>query len=103
MLKGNKAKPLRKSRRGRKPKRCFRPIPGDWVQMDICKIAPGKYRTSLSTTAHVTVYWLLFLRRTAANTLEFIDQVIEKIPIPVQRFQTDQGLVFFRSKSKNAS
>lgn len=98
VLRVQKAKPLRKSRRGRKPKRYSRPIPGDRVQMDVCKIAPGKYQyTAVDDCTRYRVL-ALFPRKTAANTLEFIDQVIEEMPFPVQRFQTDRGLEFFAVK-----
>lgn len=37
----------------------------------------------------------LYPRRTATNTLDFLDQVMERMPFPVQRFQTDRGREFF--------
>jgi transposase InsO family protein len=40
----------------------------------------------------------LFNRRTGDNTLNFIDCVLEKMPFPVQRIQTDRGREFFASK-----
>lgn len=33
-------------------------------------------------------------RRTAAHTLEFLDHVIEQVPFPIQRLQTDNGTEF---------
>ncbi len=36
----------------------------------------------------------LFPRRTAANTLEFLEQLLEEIPFPIQRIQTDRGTEF---------
>lgn len=33
--------------------------------------------------------------RTAANTLDFLDQVIDRMPFPIQRIQTDRGQEFF--------
>ena len=45
VLKRNKVEPLPKyRRRHRKTKRYNRPVPGDRVQMDVCKIAPGVYQ-----------------------------------------------------------
>lgn len=35
---------------------------------------------------------------TAANTLDFIDCVIEEMPFPIQRFQTERGREFFAVK-----
>ncbi|MEI7189989.1 hypothetical protein WCT72_21255, partial [Dickeya dianthicola] len=40
----------------------------------------------------------LYSRRTAANTLDFIDGVIEEMPFPIQRIQTDRGREFFAVK-----
>lgn len=40
----------------------------------------------------------VFKRRTAANTLTFIDKVIEEMPFPIQRVQTDRGTEFFAEK-----
>jgi transposase InsO family protein len=37
----------------------------------------------------------VFPRRTAASTLVFLDPVIEEMPFPVQRVQTDRGREFF--------
>ena len=40
----------------------------------------------------------LYPRRTAANTLTFLEQVLEEMPFPVQRIQTDRGQEFFAYK-----
>jgi transposase InsO family protein len=40
----------------------------------------------------------LFDKRTAANSLLFLEQIIEEMPFPVQRIQTDRGLEFFALK-----
>ncbi len=40
----------------------------------------------------------VFNRRSAANTLIFIDKVIEEMPFPIQRIQTDRGTEFFAEK-----
>ncbi len=37
-------------------------------------------------------------RRTASNTLDFLEQVLEEKPLPIQRFQTDRGRAFFAYK-----
>ena len=36
----------------------------------------------------------LHKRRTAANALDFVDSVVEEIPLPIQRFQTDRDREF---------
>ena len=75
-----------------------RPIPSDRVQMDTCKIGPGLYQyTSIDDCTRYRVL-RIYKRRTAANTLDFIDCVTEEIPFPIQRIQTDRGREFFAMK-----
>jgi transposase InsO family protein len=40
----------------------------------------------------------LYKRRTATNTLSFIDMMIEEFPFPIQRIQSDRGREFFAYK-----
>lgn len=40
----------------------------------------------------------LFKRRTAANSIAFLEQVTEEMPFPIQRIQTDRGQEFFAVK-----
>lgn len=90
---GNLLKRPRLRRKG--AKRYSRPIPGDRVQMDTCKIAPGLYRyTAIDDCSRFQVLGL-YPRRTAANTLAFLDRVAAEMPFPVQRIQTDRGQEFF--------
>lgn len=66
--------------------------------MDTCKIGPGLYQyTSVDDSTRYRVL-RFYSRRTAANTLDFIDCVIEEMPFPIQRLQTDQGREFFAVK-----
>ena len=78
--------------------RYSRPIPGDRVQMDVCKIAPGIYQYTAidDCTRHKVL--LLYCRRTANNTMKFFDAVIEEMPFAIQRIQTDRGREFFATK-----
>ena len=62
------------------------------------KIAPGIYQyTAVDDCSRYRVLGV-FSRRTAANTLTFLDQVFEEMPFPIQRFQTDRGREFFAVK-----
>jgi len=98
ILTRNVVKPLKKLRREKEYKRYQRPIPGDRVQLDTCKIAPGLYQyTAIDDCTRYRVLGL-YNRRTAANTLLFIDKVIEETPFSIQRVQTDRGLEFFALK-----
>jgi len=40
----------------------------------------------------------IYKKRTASNTLDFLDKVLEKLPFPVQRIQADCGMEFFAEK-----
>jgi transposase InsO family protein len=89
----NRLKRPRLRRKG--TKRYSRPVPGDRVQMDTCKIRPGLYQyTAIDDCTRFQVLGL-YPRRTAANTLDFLKHVLEGMPFPVQRFQTDRGGEFF--------
>ncbi|WP_372763179.1 IS481 family transposase [Pseudoalteromonas sp.] len=91
-------KPLVFQRKKKDFIRYERPTLGDRVQMDTCKIAPGIYQyTAIDDCSRYRVLDV-FKRRTAANTLSFIDKVIEEMPFPIQRIQTDRGTEFFAEK-----
>ena len=82
----------------KKTRRYSRPVPGDQVQLDVCKIANGKYqRTDLDDCSRYLIV-SLFTRRTAAASVIFLEQVLEEIPFPIQRIQTDRGREFFAEK-----
>jgi transposase InsO family protein len=95
VLKVLQVKPLSRFQRPKVFKRYSRPIPGDRVQMDTCKIAPGLYQyTAIDDCSRYKVVGA-YPRRTAANTLLFLADVIEEMPFPIQRIQTDRGREFF--------
>tara|TARA_B100001059_G_C17755225_1_gene539492 strand:+ start:158 stop:1123 length:966 start_codon:yes stop_codon:yes gene_type:complete len=98
VLTKNEVKPLVFQRKKKDFIRYQRPTPGDRVQMDTCKIAPGIYQ--YTAVDDCTRYRVLdvFSRRTASNTLLFIDKVIEEMPFSIQRIQTDRGTEFFAEK-----
>lgn len=73
-------------------------IPGERVQMDVCKIASRLYQyTAIDDCTRYKVL-AVYKRRTADNTLDFIDQVMDRMPFPIQRIQTDRGQEFFAYK-----
>lgn len=75
--------------------RYSRPVPGDRVQMDKCKIDPGIYQyTTIDDCSRYKVL-RLYSRRTANNTMDFFDSVIEEMPFAIQRIQTSRGREFF--------
>lgn len=97
-LTSNQAQPIKKLRRKKKFKRYSRPIPGDRIQMDTCKIAPGIYQYTAVDDCSRWRVLEIYKRRTAANTLHFLDLLLEQFPFPIQRIQTDRGLEFFAEK-----
>ncbi|MBM3279461.1 MAG: hypothetical protein FJY95_15490 [Candidatus Handelsmanbacteria bacterium] len=94
---GHQVAPLCPHRGKARYTRYPRPIPGDRVQSDTCKIAPGLFQyTAIDDRTRYRVL-ALYDRRTAANTVLLIDKVIEEMPFPIQRIQTDRGRDFFAS------
>lgn len=98
VLKQNRVRPLKRVRRKPDYIRYQRPIPGDRIQMDTCKIGPKLFQyTAIDDCTRYRVLGL-YGRRTAANTLLFLDRVVEEMPFPIQRIQTDRGREFFAVK-----
>jgi transposase InsO family protein len=83
-------------RKGRK--RYNRPVPGDRVQVDVCKIAGGVYQYTAIDDCSRWQVARLFPRKTAANTVTFLAQLRAAMPFPIQRIQTDRGQEFFAYK-----
>jgi transposase InsO family protein len=82
--------PMRKGTR-----RYAKEIPGERVQIDTCKIAPGLYQyTAVDDCTRIRVL-AAYSRRTAANSLLFLELILEEFPFPIQRIQTDRGREFF--------
>ena len=96
VLKNHKVDPLYLKRHYRKQvKRYNCKIPGERVQMDVCKIASKLYQyTAIDDCTRYKIL-ALYNQRTATNTLIFLDQVMERMPFPIQRIQTDRGQEFF--------
>jgi hypothetical protein len=66
--------------------------------MDTCKIRKGFYQyTAIDDCTRFKVL-ALYPKRTAENTLIFLEKVVEEMPFPIQRIQTDRGLEFFALK-----
>jgi transposase InsO family protein len=98
VLKRNDTAPLKRYRRKKDYKRYSRPIPGERVQIDTCKIAPGLYQyTAVDDCTRFRVLGL-YKKRTASNTLLFLERLIEQMPFSIQRIQTDRGREFFAYK-----
>ena len=75
VLTRHNVKPVKRHRKKADYIRYQRPIPGDRVQMVTCKIAPGICQYSAVDDGSRYRVLGVFSRRTAANTLTFLDQV----------------------------
>ena len=94
VLTEHQVEPLKRIKRVQRPKRYQKATPGERVQMDTCKIASGLYQyTAVDDCTRYQVL-RLYKRRTAANTLLFLECVTEEMPFPIQRIQTDRGTEF---------
>ena len=75
-LKRSNVKPIKKLKRDKKFKRYQRPVPSDRVQIDTCKIASGIYQYNAVDDCSRWRVMELYKRRSATNTLDFIDVMI---------------------------
>ncbi len=94
ILKRHQAPPLRRPKRPQPPLRYSASLPGERMQLDTMKLAPGLYQYTLVGDCTRYLVAALYPRRTAANTVEFLKQALEELPFPIQRLQTDNGTEF---------
>ena len=96
VLKKYAVAPLKIKRHYRKQvKRYNAKIPGERIQMDVCKIANNLYQYTAIDDCTRYKHLALYNRRTASNTLDFLAKAIAGMPFPLQRVQTDRGQEFF--------
>jgi len=95
ILDKHQCKPIKRYRKNQPLVRYSRPVPGDRLQLDVCKIKSGilKY-TAIDDCSRSRVLYT-YSRRTAANSIAFLEKVLEQFPYPIQRIQTDRGREFF--------
>jgi len=91
-------RPNQKPKRKKKHKRYQKEVPGERVQIDTCKIRPGMYQFTAVDDCTRYLVVEIYPRRTAKNTLLFLEKVCEEMPFPIQRIQTDRGTEFFAHK-----
>lgn len=94
---------LRSGRAPRQPQSYSRDVPGERVQMDTMKVAPGLFQfTAVDDCTRMRVI-ALYPRRTAQNAVRFLkEHVLEEFPFPIQRIQTDRGGEFFGTPFQRA-
>ncbi len=77
------------------PIRYAKEIPGERVQVDVCKIDNGIHQyTAVDDCPRFRVMHT-YKRRTAKNPIDFPNRLMEQMPFPIQRIQTDRGKEFF--------
>lgn len=88
--------PLCRHRSNEHPHRYNRPVLGERIQIDTCKIKKGIYQyTAIDDCTRMRVLGL-YTRRTAKNSVHFLEErMTEEFPFPIQRIQTDRGGEFF--------
>ena len=88
--------PLRRHRTPQWPVGYSRPVPGECVQVETTKIAPGIYQyTAIDDCTRFRVL-AIYPRRTAKNSVRFLEErMVEEFPFPIQRIQSDRGAEFF--------
>lgn len=70
-------------------------VPGERIQMDVCKITASLYQyTAIDDCTRYKVL-SLYPRRTSKNTLDFLEKLKKRMPFHFQRIQTDRGQEFF--------
>lgn len=86
-----------------RPKRFNRKVPGECVQLDTRKIAPGIYQyTAVDDCTRLRVLGI-YTRRTAKNSVHFLEErLLHEFPFPIQRIQTDRGGEFFGTPFQDA-
>jgi hypothetical protein len=97
VLSAAKVRPLVQRRRpsSESAKRYSKLIPGERIQIDTMKIASHLYQyTAIDDCSRRRVLGL-HPKRNAQGTLLFLDRVVEEMPFPIQRIQTDRGTEFF--------
>ena len=102
VLKRNSVKPLIRQSKYFGKKRYNRPIPGDRIQIDTCKITKSLYQYTAIDDCTRSRVLAVYPRRNAANTLLFIEKTVEETPFSIQRIQTDRGLEFFATEVQQA-
>jgi len=95
VLRKYNAKPLKRYKPPASPIRYNRPTPGDRVQIDVMKVMKGQYQfTAIDDCTRLRVL-RLYPNKKSESAVDFLMNVLDNFPFPVQRVQTDWGTEFF--------
>jgi transposase InsO family protein len=95
VLKKHNVKPLMRYRRKRDFNRYTKSLPGDRVQIDVKKVASGKYQFTATLDCTRLRVLRIYPRKTAKNAVKFIGEMLDDLGFPVRVIQTDWGTEFF--------
>jgi transposase InsO family protein len=94
VLQSHKAAPLHRLRRNKKFKRYEKKLPGERVQLDTVKIAPGIYQYTAVDDYSRFLVTAIYSRSNAKNTIDFLELLLDAYTVPIQYIQTDRGAEF---------
>ena len=78
ILKKHSIKPVRRFKKNIPPVRYAKLIPGERVQLDVCKIKAGLYQYTAKDDCTRLRVLHLYKRRSATNSIDFLDVLIEE-------------------------
>ncbi len=95
ILKKYEKGPLKRFSKQRTFTRYSKDLPGERVQLDVCQIDTSLYQyTAIDDCTRYRVLHT-YSKRTANNSVDFLERIIEQMPFAIQRIQTDRGKEFF--------
>lgn len=103
VLTRNQVAPLKRHETRPKTSRYEPQVPGERVQLDTCKIAPGLYQYTAVDDCSGFRVLEVYPRRSAKYTVDFLEHLDDATPFPIQRIQTDRGGEFFAVSVQRAS
>ena len=94
---------LKPLKRHRQFKRYTRPVPGDRIQIDTCKVGKHLYQfTAIDDCTRMRVL-ALYSSRSAINAAHFVEnRLLKEFPFPIQRIQSDRGGEFIGEEFQDA-
>jgi len=94
VLQRHKTPLLHRLRREKKFKRYEKKLPGERVQLDTVKIAPGIYQYTAVDDYSRFLVAAIYSRSNAKNTIDFLELLLDAFVVPIQYIQTDRGAEF---------
>jgi len=95
VLSKHNVKPVLKRRKKSDFKWYNKSISGERVQMDVTKLRPKAYQfTAIDDRTRLKVI-RVYPNKRANSAVDFLGEVLDSFPFPVQRVQTDWGTEFF--------